>query len=267
MTSAWRVVSLRYGSTLSMKSTPSSARLSRSPSGADSTGLPAMVITALIWPSPGVSISSASAAAGSSDRASGWPETRLCQRPVRKPRPGRGGRGADAVGESGNMAPPGRSRLPVRMLRTSTSQLARVPNSTVDVPIRPYTAAVGAAASSRASVRISSAATPQCAATASGGKSGRQRRDLVDADDVFGQSAESEVDEALVEEHVHDREQQRGVGAGPGREVPVGQLGGAGAARVDDGQPAAAPAQRLELAAGSRPRWPGCRWRPAGWRR
>ena len=55
-----------------------------------------MVIIALICPSPGVSISSASAAAGSSDSTSGWPETRLCQRPVRNPRPGRGRRGAGA---------------------------------------------------------------------------------------------------------------------------------------------------------------------------
>ena len=56
---------------LTMNPTPSSARSSRSPSGADSTGLPAMVIIALICPSPGVSISSASAAAGNSDSASG----------------------------------------------------------------------------------------------------------------------------------------------------------------------------------------------------
>ena len=35
---------------------------------------------------------------------------------------------------------------------TSTSQLPSVPNSTVDVPIRPYTAAEGAAAISRAKV-------------------------------------------------------------------------------------------------------------------
>jgi len=37
---------------------------------------------------------------------------------------------------SGNMTPPGRSRLPVRALRTSTSQLASVPNSCVVVPMR-----------------------------------------------------------------------------------------------------------------------------------
>ena len=48
---------------------------------------------------------------------------------------------------------------------------------------------------------------------------------------------------------MHDGEQQRRVGAGPRRDVPVGQLGGAGARRVDHRQPAAALAQRLELAA------------------
>ena len=53
-----------------------------------------------------------------------------------------------------NMAPPGRSRLPVSTLSTSTSHDVRVPNSAVVVPMRPYTHAVGAAASSRASRRI-----------------------------------------------------------------------------------------------------------------
>ena len=47
---------------------------------------------------------------------------------------------------------------------------------------------------------------------------------------------------------MHDGEQQRGIGAGAGREVAVGEFGGAGAARVDDGERAAAPAQALELA-------------------
>ena len=42
---------------------------------------------------------------------------------------------------SGNIAPPSRSRLPVSTLSTSTSQLASVPNSWVQVPIRAYTAA------------------------------------------------------------------------------------------------------------------------------
>ena len=41
-----------------------------------------------------------------------------------------------AVAGFANIAPPGRSRLPVITFRTSTSQLAVVPNSCVHVPIR-----------------------------------------------------------------------------------------------------------------------------------
>ncbi len=47
----------------------------------------------------------------------------------------------------------------------------------------------------------------------------------------------SEIDEVLVEQHVHDGEQQRRIGAGPRRDVAVGQFGGAGAGRVDDDEP------------------------------
>ena len=47
------------------------------PSGVDSTGLPAMVTIARIWPSPGVSISSRITAAGSSPANSGMSRTRL----------------------------------------------------------------------------------------------------------------------------------------------------------------------------------------------
>lgn len=96
-----------------------------------------MAIRVRIRPSPGVSISSARAAMGSSLLASAWPLTRLCQRPTVKPLPGPAGRGVRSVAESGKRAPPGRSRLPVRMFSTSTSQLASVPCSTVQLPIRP----------------------------------------------------------------------------------------------------------------------------------
>ena len=146
------------------------------PSGADRTGLPATVISARICPSPGVSISSASAASGSSPSPRDGPRPGCASGRSRSRVPGSGGRGAGAVGPSGNIAPPGRSRFPVRTLSTSTSQLASVPNSTVQVPIRPYTAAVGAAASSRASARISSALTPQCVADALRGEVLRQVR-------------------------------------------------------------------------------------------
>ncbi len=73
---------------------------------------------------------------GSSPLTSGWPATRLDQRPRANPLPGPAGAPAGAVAESGKRAPPGRSRLPVRMFSTSTSQLASVPNSTVQLPIR-----------------------------------------------------------------------------------------------------------------------------------
>ena len=55
--------------------------------GVDTTGFPATVISARTWPSPGVSISSARPATGSSPNDSGSPRTRLCQRPMLAPRP------------------------------------------------------------------------------------------------------------------------------------------------------------------------------------
>ena len=118
----------------------SSASASRSPFGVDSTGLPATVNSARIWPSPGVSISSARHAAGSSPNTSPRPRTRDGPAVRRRCR-GRGP-GAPVVFDEPaagvvNIAPPGRSRLPVSTLMTSTSQLASVPNACVVVPIRP----------------------------------------------------------------------------------------------------------------------------------
>ncbi|MFD0468349.1 hypothetical protein ACFQ0B_08555 [Nonomuraea thailandensis] len=131
MTFACLVVSFRYGSTLTMKSSPWKAVSSRSPCGADSTGLPATVSRNLTCPSPGVSISSASVATGSSPFVSGRPLTRLLHRPtaygLRRP--------ANSVAGLGNIAPPGLSRLPVSTFSTSTSHWASVPNSAVHVPI------------------------------------------------------------------------------------------------------------------------------------
>ncbi len=89
-------------------------------------------------PSPGVVISSARQETGSSPNASGSSRTREPQRPILKPRP-LPGDPAEFVwpaAASGNITPPGLSRLPVIALITSTSQLASVPNSCVVVPIR-----------------------------------------------------------------------------------------------------------------------------------
>ena len=59
ITSACRVVSLSHRSTAIIASSSGSTSSSLWPAGVDSTGLPATVISALIWPSPGVAISSA----------------------------------------------------------------------------------------------------------------------------------------------------------------------------------------------------------------
>lgn len=70
--------------------------------------------------------------------------------------------------------------------------------------------------------------------------------EFVDAFDLRRQR--SEIGELLLEEDLGEGGEQQGVRSGPDRDVPVGELSGAGTARVDDGQRAAALAERLELA-------------------
>ncbi len=98
MTCASRVVSFRYGSIETMNSSAAQRALEARPPGVDSTGLPARVISARIWPAPAVSISSASAATGSSPPNSGLPRTRLRQRakPPSKPTSAESGSGSTA---------------------------------------------------------------------------------------------------------------------------------------------------------------------------
>ena len=122
-----------------MKSSDASARERRPAFGVETAGLPATVMSARTWSSPGVSISSARHAAGSSPSTSGSPRTLLVRRPSRSPRPRPGSPRllAPPVAGSGNIAPPARSRLPVSVLSTSTSHDATVPNACVVVPIRP----------------------------------------------------------------------------------------------------------------------------------
>ena len=153
-----------------MKSSEAKAAARRSESGVDRIGLPATVTIARICPSPGVSISSAMHTAGNSPNVSPRPRTRLFRRPNRMPRPTRGvPRVFDAPAAARvNIAPPGRSRLPVQMFSTSTSHEVTVPNGEVVVPMRAYTAADGAPARSRAMPRMVSASMPVRAATRSG---------------------------------------------------------------------------------------------------
>ena len=101
--------------------------------------MPAIVISALIWPGPGVAISSAMHEIGTWPSTSGAPRTRLRQRPNSKPSANSGGvrfESDQAIGFE-NIAPPSRSRLPVSTLTTSTSQDVSVPNSWLQVPMRP----------------------------------------------------------------------------------------------------------------------------------
>ena len=79
-----------------------------------------------------VAISSTRHDTGTCPRTSLAPRTRVCHRPNSASPPSRPGWGWAVTVQTagrGNIAPPGVSRCPVRMLTTSTSQLARLPNS------------------------------------------------------------------------------------------------------------------------------------------
>ena len=149
-----------------MASSPASASSSRCPAGVEDTGFPAMVSSARTCPSPGVVISSASAETGSSPPNPGNPRTRvrLVPKPPGEstPRPMRSTAGVV------NIVPPGRSRLPVRMLIACTAHWHTTPWACVDTPIRPWTAADGAAARSRARRRTASADMPDTRSASSG---------------------------------------------------------------------------------------------------
>ena len=127
-----------------------------------------MVSRARTRPSPGVLISSASADTGSSPPNDGRPRTRERRFPKppgpSTPRPMRSTAGVVS------MVPPGRSRLPVRMLIVCTAHWQTTPWAWVETPIRPCTAAEGAAARSRARSRTASAGIPLTCSASSGVK-------------------------------------------------------------------------------------------------
>ena len=140
--------------------------------GWDNTGLPAMVMKARIWPSPGVRISSCSAPGGSVPQNSGSPLTRVCQRFTGgTPSTKASLNTSTGIMPTGNITPPGRSTLPVNTLIASCNQLDKVPKLCVQVPNLPYQMALSAAANCRASWRITSAGTVHAAVTRSGGYS------------------------------------------------------------------------------------------------
>ena len=216
----------------------------------ETSGLPALVTSARIRPSPGVSISSARHETGSSPSASGSPRTRLCQRPVLKPLPVPGSPEVLRAPAAAlvNIAPPSRSRLPVSAFTTSTSQLA----SAAELLGAGADPAVDGRRRRRPPARAPSggsppASIPHAPATSSGGEVARQLLDLVQAVEVLAEPAR--VGQALVEERVHDAHQQVGVAAGADEVVLVGGLGGARAARIDHHDLAAALADRPQPAA------------------
>ena len=162
-----------------MKSSASSARSSRPPFGVETTGLPATVTSARTWPSPGVSISSArhddrQLAEGLGQPAHAARASARTARPCRcRPCPTScAARRPRAV----NIAPPARSRLPVSTFSTSTSQLASVPNSCVQVPMRAVDAPrVGAPPARAPSAGSRSASIPQRVRHALGREVAHQR--------------------------------------------------------------------------------------------
>ena len=113
---------------------------------------------------------------------------------------------------------------------------------------------------SRATRRTTSAGTPLIVLGALGGERrdrGAHRLDPVDV-------RPAPTGQALVEDHVQQREQDERVGAGTDEVVLVGDLRGLGAPRVEHHHPAAAGLAARAAGRGSRARSSGCRWRPSG---
>ena len=143
---------------------------------------------------------------------------------------------------------------------------AVVPNSVVVVPIRPYTAAVGAAASSRASRRMVGASMPVAAATASG-VNGTSAARTSSRPPRWAATCGPGIGETFVDQHVGDRGQQAARpsrdGSGATRRPPRRCGCAAGrrprACRRAPGSPRCDP--------GSRARCTGCRSTRTGWRR
>ena len=135
------------------------------------------------------------------------------------------------------MLPPGTSRLPATRLTASSKYVVSVPFSPVLVPTRPYTAARGVRARSRASERTVSGSMPVRGAVASGLNGPGQ---LLQPDAAVGLAGQpGAVDEVLAEQHVQQRQQQVGVAVGNDAQ-PLELGGGLGLARIDDQDAAAA---------------------------
>ena len=239
-------------------------------SGVETTGLPAIVTSARTRPSPGVSISSASAATGSSPNDLGRPLTRLCQRPSRTPLP--------LARRAGRVALPGggerehRAALAVEVAGEHVEDVDEPARQRAEL-LRAWCRSArtrrrrSAAASSRAIRRISSASIPHGRRDRLG-REGRARSSSASSSAVQrarrarpGSTSPSAISASTI------ANSSRRVGAGPDEVVLVGLVGGAAAARVDHHDLAAALADARAAARACRARSAGCRWRRAGWRR
>ena len=234
-----------------MKSRDASARSSRPESGVESTGLPATVISARIWPSPGVSISSASADDRELAEELGQPAhpavpaTEAHAPPDAGRRAGLRGAGVRAPGRGQGEH---RATLPVEVARERVHH--------VDEPRRERAELLGAGADPPVhrgplgGREVARDAPDRLGVDAADGRDdlgrevARQPRDLVEPVDV--PVGVAELHEPFGDERVHEPEQEVRVGARADEEVLVRLLRGLRAARVDDDEPAAARADRAQ---------------------
>ena len=232
-----------------MKSSVPSAASRRPAFGVLSTGLPAMVSSARTWPGPGVSISSASAATGSSPNDLGQPAHAAGV--PRGPRAPAAPRGARRVPRPGGGRREHRAARPVEVARERVEDVdeparggAEALRRRADPPVDHGAVGGGEVAGEPADgVGVDAAALRGVLR----GAAERELAHRVDPGDV-GRGV-AEVDEVLGDEHVDHGQQQEGVGPGPDGDVLVGLLRGPRAARVDDDDPPAAGPDRAQAPA------------------
>jgi len=160
--------------------TPSRALSEPVAVGADSTGFAGDRDHRLwICPSPAVSSSSASAAAGSFRRVASVTRDAAVPPPVGTQRPGFGWPRRGHRCAIGNIAPPGRGEVARQDVDDVAANSERSEGD-VEVPIRPSPPPVGSAAELACGQRISSAAHPHSVCGRSQARNRRQPRGPVD---------------------------------------------------------------------------------------
>ena len=229
-----------------MKSSSSTAASSAAESGVETSGLPAIVTRARTWPSPGVVISSARPATGSSPNDSG--SAADAARPAPDPHSLADRSAAGRVALPGGGEREHRPALAVEVAgqvvedvdepaREGAEALRRRPDARVDG------GALGGGELARDPADLVGV-DPADRRDRLRGERSRQRLDLVAAVGELGEPAGRR--QVLGDQHVGDREQQMRVGAGADEVVLGGLLGRPAAARVDDHDLAVALADRAD---------------------